>query len=92
MSDKYFMQNVHLARECGADLVCAQCGMGMDDVEFDDPEMHEYDCPNRGRDRDAEFAKLIVERLGPEKAAELLPSAHGWNVEGALDDDQESPP
>jgi len=64
MSVERFMDNVKEARVCGYDLVCAQCGCGMEDADFEDAELHEYDCPNRGRDRAAEMQAFLAERLG----------------------------
>lgn len=72
-----FARNVLDARDNGFDLVCAQCGCGMNDDDFEDAEMHEKDCPNRGRDRDAEMAAFLERRLGANTAAELAEILRG---------------
>ncbi len=67
MSADRFMRNVKEARECGYDLVCVLCGCGMNDGDFEDADMHEWDCENRGRNRDEEMAAFLAERLGLDK-------------------------
>ena len=67
MDETRFMVNVREARENGYDLVCAECGVGMNDEDFDDAEAHEARCPHRGRDRAAEMEAFIAKRLGTER-------------------------
>ena len=38
--DGTFMDNVHEARECGYDMVCVECGVGL----VDGLEIHERGC------------------------------------------------
>jgi transcription initiation factor TFIIIB Brf1 subunit/transcription initiation factor TFIIB len=68
-SDEVFMGNVMAVRRRGADLVCAFCGCGMDESEFEDEVMHEWNCPSRRRDRRGrdpmqEMLDLLKERTG----------------------------
>jgi hypothetical protein len=62
--DVSFLVNARDAGENGYDLVCVKCGCGMDDAEFEDAEMHDDGCPNRGRDRAEEMRVFLAERLG----------------------------
>lgn len=63
ISDASFMQNVHEARFYNYDFVCAMCGSGMSDEEFEDPDWHAPGCPNRGRDRHAEWMAMVERAL-----------------------------
>lgn len=64
--DARLLRNVAEARDNGFDLVCAMCGCGMDDTEFEDDAAHDIGCPNVGRDRAAEMEAFIAKRLGLE--------------------------
>lgn len=64
VDEERFIHNVADARDNGFELVCAQCGIGMTDDEFEDADAHDTGCPNEGRDRAAEMAAFLAERLG----------------------------
>jgi hypothetical protein len=64
ISDERLLRNVRDARDNGYDLVCAECGVGMTDDEFEEEGSHDVGCPNEGRDRAAEMVKMIEDRLG----------------------------
>ncbi len=57
------MANVREAQSNGFDLVCAKCGVGMGDEDFEEPGAHDTGCPNEGRDREAEMVAFLKERL-----------------------------
>jgi hypothetical protein len=68
-SGETFVRNVIAARKSGAGLVCAYCGCSMNESEFEDEAMHEWNCPNRSRDRRGraptqEMLDLLKERTG----------------------------
>lgn len=63
-TDAAFLANAREAVSNVYDLVCAQCGAGMNDEDFEDEDAHEYDCPNRGRDRAKEQLEFLSDRLG----------------------------
>ena len=75
MTDEWFLRNVREARDNGFALVCAECGCGMEDADFEDADAHEYNCSNRGRDRAAEMAGMIASRLGTTPPMEQAVSA-----------------
>lgn len=62
MDERVFMRNVKLAREAGYDLVCSECGCGMNDEDFEDEDAHETGCSNRGRDRLEETMAMLRQR------------------------------
>lgn len=74
-SPQMFLSNAQWARECGFDLLCAQCGCGMDADDFGNADNHESRCPNIGRDPDAEQLDFMRERLGADKVDEALKEA-----------------
>jgi hypothetical protein len=63
MSNERFLQNVNEARTCGYDLVCALCGCGMTDDDFEEEGAHDTGCPNEGRNRAAEMSEFLAKRL-----------------------------
>lgn len=63
------LRNITDARSNGYDLVCAQCGMGMTDDEFESEDAHDIGCPNIGRDRAQEMLDMIRERLAQKGEA-----------------------
>lgn len=69
-----FFRNIEDARDNGYDLVCAQCGMGMTDDDFENVGAHDTGCPNAGRDRAKEMTDFLAKRLGP---TELPPQTLG---------------
>lgn len=62
-TEKIFLRNVKEARECGYDLLCAVCGVGI----YDDSDEHEAWCPqSRSELREGHPYRALRERLRKE--------------------------